>query len=104
MYSRDVAMAVINSNSWSHAMKNLSINERSWTRDTPMRKLIRKMPSVAERVLHRCIDTQNPSTDPNYAVTFNFEYLDDMFSDWRDLSSDTMSMSESKFLLNSLNI
>lgn len=44
---------------------------------TPMEKLIRKLPEVAEIVLDQCISYNDlPITHPDFTVTFNFHPLD----------------------------
>lgn len=44
---------------------------------TPMEKLIRKLPEVAEIVLDQCITYNDlPTTHPDFTVTFNFHPLD----------------------------
>ena len=44
---------------------------------TPMEKLIRKLPEVAEIVLDQCISYNDlPTTHPDFTVTFNFQPLD----------------------------
>ena len=40
---------------------------------------------VAENVFTRCTTSNvNNPDDPNYTITFNYEFLDDMYSDWGD--------------------
>lgn len=44
---------------------------------TPMEKLIRKLPEVAEIVLDQCVSYNHfPTTHPEFTVTFNFHPLD----------------------------
>lgn len=44
---------------------------------TPMEKLIRKLPEVAEIVLDQCVSYNDlPTTHPDFTVTFNFHPLD----------------------------
>ena len=43
-FSRDVANAILNSDKWKEALRNDTSNMKDGTRNTPMRKLIRKMP------------------------------------------------------------
>ncbi|XP_063676952.1 transient receptor potential cation channel subfamily A member 1-like [Bolinopsis microptera] len=81
--NREVAESIINHQdewgrpSWPKALTNAQMNG-----DTPMKKLIRFMPEVAELVLNKCTDmTNNPSemtTDNvNYEVQFNYKYITD---------------------------
>ena len=44
--NRSVCLAIINSTNWKDSLKNETINEKTGYRDTPMRKLIRKMPGL----------------------------------------------------------
>ena len=50
---------------------------------------------VAERVFNHCTTSNVNNPDAvNYQITFNYEFLDDMYSDWREVSdtaSDAMS-------------
>ncbi|KAL5486880.1 hypothetical protein EMCRGX_G019417 [Ephydatia muelleri] len=73
----DVAMTIIKSNQWDQALRN------SCGSETPLRKMIQKMPDVAEEVLNRCMHS-NASRDgpisvnsPEYRVEFVYEFLDD---------------------------
>ncbi|KAL5457261.1 hypothetical protein EMCRGX_G034508 [Ephydatia muelleri] len=73
----DVAMTIIKSNQWDQALRN------SCGSETPLRKMIQKMPDVAEEVLNRCMHS-NASKDgpisvnsPEYRVEFVYEFLDD---------------------------
>lgn len=72
----EVAMAIIQSNCWTDALKNCT--EQT---DTPMRRLIRKMPVVAEAVFNRCTTVSSgpkiAADSPEYEVAFNFEFLED---------------------------
>lgn len=52
-----------------------------------MRKLIRKMPEVAEKVFSKCVEKNGNPENPNYSLTFNWEYLDDMYSRWSENSA-----------------
>ena len=43
------------------------------------------MPDVAEKVFNNCTTSNTNNTDqPNYEITFNYEFLDDMYSSWRE--------------------
>ena len=50
---------------------------------------------VAERVFNQCTTRNVNNPDAlNYQITFNYEFLDDMYADWREVSdtgSDAMS-------------
>lgn len=53
-------------------------------KDTPLRKLICKMPEVAVQVLEKCVTRPENTTHehPEFYVDFNFEFIDDNFSNW----------------------
>ncbi|XP_046346459.2 transient receptor potential cation channel subfamily A member 1 homolog isoform X2 [Haliotis rufescens] len=99
-HNNDVAMVIINSEVWKDALRHASLDIVTGHFDTPMRKLIRKMPDVAERVFDRCLSygaEKNPER-PDYEITFNYEFLDDVYANWldtkRESSSDTGSSSD----------
>ncbi|XP_071078636.1 transient receptor potential cation channel subfamily A member 1 homolog [Haliotis cracherodii] len=99
-HNNDVAMVIINSEVWKDALRHASPDIVTGHFDTPMRKLIRKMPDVAERVFDRCLSygaEKNPER-PNYEITFNYEFLDDVYANWldtkRESSSDSGSSSD----------
>ncbi|XP_064648007.1 transient receptor potential cation channel subfamily A member 1 homolog isoform X2 [Lineus longissimus] len=84
--NKNVALAIINSQNWVDAMRNETLDPVTNFRDTPMRKLIRKMPEVAEQVFNRCCtpNHRNPE-NPKYQVIFDYEFLDDMYSCWKEI-------------------
>ncbi|KAJ8026830.1 Transient receptor potential cation channel subfamily A member 1-like [Holothuria leucospilota] len=93
---RDVALVIIRHKNWWDAMCSARTDPTTGMRQTPLRKLIKLMPDVAEEVLNRCLtENDKPREDKDYCITFNYELLDDMFSNWDDNSSDTASMSDS---------
>ena len=54
--SRAVALAIIKGPRWERALRNTT--DAAWGgTTTPLRKLIRKMPEVAEEVFNRCTVT-----------------------------------------------
>ncbi|KAL5265822.1 hypothetical protein ACHWQZ_G006498 [Mnemiopsis leidyi] len=80
---RDVAEAIINHTdewgrpTWPKALTNAQTNG-----DTPMKKLIRLMPDIAELVMNKCTDmSNNPSEmtndNVNFEVQFNYKYITD---------------------------
>ncbi|KAH3729943.1 hypothetical protein DPMN_055921 [Dreissena polymorpha] len=76
-----VAMAILQSEHWQLALRNHTLDQNSDRHDTPMRKLIRKMPEVAELVFNRCMVHNKVSFESsNYEITFNYEFLDDLYS------------------------
>ncbi|XP_060585014.1 transient receptor potential cation channel subfamily A member 1 homolog isoform X3 [Ruditapes philippinarum] len=86
---QDVAMEIVKSSSWKHALRNTVI-EKGMV-NTPLRRLIRKMPEVAEVVFDNCIEVNKPEDgsqaklNHRHKVEFNFEFLDDLYSihEWR---------------------
>ncbi|XP_046578884.1 transient receptor potential cation channel subfamily A member 1 homolog isoform X2 [Haliotis rubra] len=93
----DVAMVIINSEVWEDALRHASLDLVTGQLDTPMRKLIRKMPDVAERVFDRCLSygaEKNPGR-PEYEITFNYEFLDDVYANWLDTKRESTSESGS---------
>ena len=86
-------MAIVNSSKWMEALRNETRDPKTQYRSTPMRKLIRKMPDVAERVFNRCTSHNNVNPDDlNYEITFNYEFLDDAYANWKESdASDALS-------------
>ncbi|XP_048240280.1 transient receptor potential cation channel subfamily A member 1 homolog [Haliotis rufescens] len=92
-HNNDVAMVIINSEVWKDALRHSSLNLNTGHLDTPMRKLIRKMPDVAKRVFDRCLSygaQKNPER-PGYEITFNYEFLDDVYANWLASKPETSS-------------
>ena len=78
---RDAAMAIIGSQDWEAAMRNCTVEGSQIT--TPMRKLIKKLPEVAEQVFNQCIKGNGlPVEHPLYEISCNYEFLEDTFTDW----------------------
>ncbi|XP_033741695.1 transient receptor potential cation channel subfamily A member 1 homolog [Pecten maximus] len=83
----DVALTIINSEMWEDALRNETSELGTFVMSTPMRKLIKKMPDVAEAVFNKCMtDNKKSFEHPDYKVTFNYEFLDDVYSlaTWRE--------------------
>ncbi|XP_052808936.1 transient receptor potential cation channel subfamily A member 1 homolog [Mya arenaria] len=77
----NVATAIIKSDYWHEALRNHTLDLITNRHDTPMRKLIRKMPDVAEEAFNRCMEGNKENMEsPNYSITFNYEFLDDLYS------------------------
>lgn len=77
----NVALAIIKSPYWKEALKNHTQDLITNRHDTPMRKLIRQMPEVAEEVFNRCMEDNKQSLEsPDYMITFNYEFLDDLYT------------------------
>ena len=51
-FFRDVAKVIVNSTKWRDAMMSETVNPKTGYRDTPMRKLIRRMPGNHLAVPH----------------------------------------------------
>ncbi|KAK3103049.1 hypothetical protein FSP39_016076 [Pinctada imbricata] len=81
----EAAMAILNSETWEDAMRNETPDIGTGCRTTPMRKLIKKMPDVAEHVFLKCMQANHRNPEHrDYKVTFNYEFLDDTYSDWSE--------------------
>ncbi|XP_041352044.1 transient receptor potential cation channel subfamily A member 1 homolog [Gigantopelta aegis] len=78
----DVALSILNSDVWQEALRNAILDLRTGCLDTPMRKLIRKMPEVFDRCLSYGGE-KNPER-LEYELTFNYEFLDDIYVNWMD--------------------
>uniref|UniRef100_A0A1X7V085 Ion transport domain-containing protein n=1 Tax=Amphimedon queenslandica TaxID=400682 RepID=A0A1X7V085_AMPQE len=90
---KDVAMAIVTSNQWMSALRNVTYFDQSTnsavgggamggaTFTTPMRRIIRKMPDVAEVVFNRCCQTNEDAVSsidhPDYKINFIYEFLED---------------------------
>lgn len=95
---KDVALALISSAKWREVLQNETrTSGLKGYRETPMRKLIRKMPDVAEVAFNKCTTSNTNNTDDDdYAITFNYEFLDDVYADWQSKDpSDTLSTASS---------
>ncbi|XP_013386790.1 transient receptor potential cation channel subfamily A member 1 homolog, partial [Lingula anatina] len=85
----NVAMAIVKSDKWEEAMKNQTAVSKDLGKDTPLRKLIRKMPDVAEKVFNKCMKPNMTNLEnSDCEIIFNYEYLDDTFADWGEKSDD----------------
>ncbi|XP_046573761.1 transient receptor potential cation channel subfamily A member 1 homolog isoform X1 [Haliotis rubra] len=82
----DIARQIIQSHKWMDALRHAHITNKrgNVTIDTPLRRLIRKMPDVAKEVFDRCItagEEQVPS-DTDFEQRYNFEFIDDLYAEW----------------------
>ncbi|XP_077977719.1 transient receptor potential cation channel subfamily A member 1 homolog [Glandiceps talaboti] len=66
-------MAIIQHRNWKQAMINITHDENTQAFDTPMRKMIRKMPEVAKVVLDKGIS----KNEEDNMFTFDFSFIDD---------------------------
>ncbi|CAL8068065.1 unnamed protein product [Calicophoron daubneyi] len=82
---KSCALALLRSSHWENTLRNQTVG---WDGNilTPMRKLIAKMPDIAEIVLDQCITVQqkNEDTDGNEVEkeVYNFEFLEDTYAQW----------------------
>ncbi|KAK7075774.1 hypothetical protein SK128_014796 [Halocaridina rubra] len=78
-FLRDIALTIIQSSSWEAGMKKISEDDLG-NRITPFRRMIEKMPRVAEEVLNRCIKTDSKLGELDcFDHALSFEYLDDTY-------------------------
>ncbi|XP_071493985.1 uncharacterized protein [Diadema antillarum] len=80
----DIVNLLVSHEKWREVMSVCSSDQETGERTTPMRKLIKTMPDVAERILDLCVQ-HNPEAEPNdanYWVEFYYELLEDSFSKW----------------------
>ncbi|GAB6033390.1 hypothetical protein CHUAL_013153 [Chamberlinius hualienensis] len=93
---KDIARAIIASDQWENVLHYGTLDENG-LKKTPLRKLVIKMPDVAEDVFQRCTTTNCfPSDHPLYTVTFNYEFIDDTFVQWEEIDKDAESLDSSK--------
>uniref|UniRef100_H2YPY9 Ion transport domain-containing protein n=1 Tax=Ciona savignyi TaxID=51511 RepID=H2YPY9_CIOSA len=88
---RECVQAILQHSTWKNAMRNGYIDPLTvFYLDlivTPVRKLIVKMPDMAELAFSRCItDNRRPPDDPLLQVALDYEFLDDMYTviQWND--------------------
>lgn len=80
---RSSAIVLLKSSRWKDLLRNCSISPESNQVTSPMRKLIKKMPDVAELVFDRCIsDNGLPENHPKYVINLDYEFLEDVATDW----------------------
>ncbi|CAL1538524.1 unnamed protein product, partial [Lymnaea stagnalis] len=78
------AKAVINSPVWKEALRNATMDPMTGHIETPMRKLIKHMPEIAQRAFDKCLNyghEKNPDRS-EYEITFDYEFLDDVYAPW----------------------
>uniref|UniRef100_F6TXZ0 Uncharacterized protein n=1 Tax=Ciona intestinalis TaxID=7719 RepID=F6TXZ0_CIOIN len=84
---RECVQAIIQHSSWKNAMRNGYTDPLTDLIVTPVRKLIVKMPDMAELAFSRCItDNKKPPDDLSLEVKLDYEFLDDMYTviQWND--------------------
>ncbi|XP_059143881.1 transient receptor potential cation channel subfamily A member 1 homolog isoform X2 [Physella acuta] len=79
-----VAKVIINSSLWREALRNATKDRVTGVVETPVRKLIKHMPEIALRVFDRCLSygTEKNSERLGFEITFDYEFLDDVFAPW----------------------
>ncbi|XP_065649232.1 transient receptor potential cation channel subfamily A member 1 homolog isoform X2 [Hydra vulgaris] len=95
---REVVVAIIGCNNWKNALRNSTVEGNKLT--TPMRKLIQKLPDVAEQVFNQCIlDNGLPPEHPQFKITCSYEFLEDTFTPWGTIDSDSSENQDNKQLM-----
>ncbi|KAL5009533.1 hypothetical protein ScPMuIL_011838 [Solemya velum] len=83
--SVEVVNVIIASDVWQEALRNETMDIITGRRNTPMRKLIKRMPDSAEKVFTKCMtDNKKMQEHQDYQITFNYEFLDDLYSNWTE--------------------
>lgn len=97
----ECAQVLIRSETWKDSLRNRTESICSGQRiNTPMRKLIKKMPSVAVEAFGRCMsDNGKNSEDLKYEVSFDYEFLDDEFLCGKWVSEEDLTSLESLSLI-----
>ncbi|XP_022241901.1 transient receptor potential cation channel subfamily A member 1 homolog isoform X2 [Limulus polyphemus] len=81
----NVAQTILEGDDWEKALRNETDANKFGIRQTPLRKLIVHMPSLAEFVFNKCVETNGLSPEhPELSKTFNYQYLDDMFEVYKN--------------------
>ncbi|KAG0411587.1 hypothetical protein HPB47_011259 [Ixodes persulcatus] len=79
----NVVEALLKSSFWKELLRNATDSEQHGVHQTPLRKLIRFMPDLAELVFENCVVEESASNeDPNHSVTYHYEFLDDSFASY----------------------
>ncbi|XP_067049297.1 transient receptor potential cation channel subfamily A member 1 homolog [Acropora muricata] len=95
---KDSAITIINDENWLKVMRNKTWEQKRVT--TPMRKLITKLPEVADVVFNRCVkDNGRRFDDADYEITLYYEFLEDIYSDWSEYGDDAASETSSQISL-----
>eukprot|EP00057_Strongylocentrotus_purpuratus_P022835 XP_011677309.1 PREDICTED: transient receptor potential cation channel subfamily A member 1 homolog isoform X2 [Strongylocentrotus purpuratus] len=80
----NIADFILSHDKWREVMSVSILDDDTYERTTPMRKLIKNMPDIAKRVMDRCITVSSEAgpTDSEFWVQFDYEFLEDSFSNW----------------------
>ncbi|KAF5400940.1 hypothetical protein PHET_05159 [Paragonimus heterotremus] len=69
--------AILKSRAWMSGLRNETYENPKYV-NSPLRKMITDMPDAAQLALSQCVVRSSaPKHSPDYAITFNFEFLDD---------------------------
>uniref|UniRef100_A0A7M5X847 Ion transport domain-containing protein n=2 Tax=Clytia hemisphaerica TaxID=252671 RepID=A0A7M5X847_9CNID len=81
--NKDAVYSILSHRDWKLALRNKTIDEDKKL-TTPLRKLIKRMPDVAQFVFDRCINSPEdlPVDNPDYELVLNYEFIDDVYNDW----------------------
>ncbi|XP_063963704.1 transient receptor potential cation channel subfamily A member 1 homolog [Lytechinus pictus] len=81
---KNIANLILSHDKWREVMSVSSLDDDTYEKTTPMRKLIKNMPDVAERVMDKCVKVSPDAgpTDSTFWVEFDYEFLEDSFSHW----------------------
>ncbi|KAL3312942.1 hypothetical protein Ciccas_008461 [Cichlidogyrus casuarinus] len=91
-YARDAAEAIILSKRWRNALMNRQKLNDAGYQDTPLRKIIRNIPELANIVFDRMIEITNKNLDiddSNFECTYHVDLIEDTFTDWQLDKKDT---------------
>ncbi|XP_071492508.1 uncharacterized protein [Diadema antillarum] len=80
----NVANLLLSHPNWRQLMHSSTTDKETKRRSTPMRKLIAKLPAVAQTVMDKCLTAPQGvgRKNPDFWVEFEFELIDDSFSAW----------------------
>lgn len=79
---KEVALTILDHKDWLQAVQNRLRFGKNIS--TPMRQLIKKLPSVAFVLLNKCMKLTSflPEDSEDYQVTFFYDLIDDTYADW----------------------
>nr|XP_054753709.1 serine/threonine-protein phosphatase 6 regulatory ankyrin repeat subunit B-like [Lytechinus pictus] len=82
--NENVAYYLLSHRDWKQIMSSSSWDEYHKDRSTPMKKLIEKMPDVAQAVMDKCIEVSPYADrkDEEFWIEFYYELMEDSFSLW----------------------
>ena len=73
---RAIIQKIIQGDNWKEAFRIPSTSDRGEL-DTPLRRLIRQMPDLAEDFMDRCYETGENSLDNKEVITMNADFIED---------------------------